>query len=69
MMHGPIDVCNKHANVFVSVCARCSTQRLICNDDRKYSIISSHSAIFTKQQGGESGAEGERWERGGVAVG
>ena len=57
------------ANVFVSVCARGSTPRLIHNDDRKYSIISSHSVIFTKQQGGETGAGGERDGReGGVAV-
>lgn len=57
-----------HVCAFVSVCTCGSMQRLIHNDDRKYSIMSSHSVIFTKQQGGESAAEGKRWERGGVAV-
>lgn len=55
-------------NVFASVCACGSMQRLIHNDDRKYSIISSHSVVFTKQQGGKTGAGGKRRERGGVAV-
>lgn len=55
------------ANAFVSVCACGSAQRLIHNDDRKYSIISSHSVIFTKQQqGGERERKGlgKRWKRG-----
>lgn len=46
--------------MFVSVCACGSTSRLIHNDDRKYSIISSHSVISTKQQGGEREAGGKR---------
>lgn len=60
MMHGPLCV---RLCTFIAVCACRSMQRLIHNDDRKYSIISSHSVIFTKQQGGERGAGGERWER------
>lgn len=69
MMHGPLGVCVcMRVYVFVLVCACGSTQRLIHNDDRKYSIISSHSVIFTKQQGGERGAGGKRWERGREAV-
>lgn len=55
MMHGPL----MHVCVFVSVCACGSMQRLIHNDDRKYSIISSYSVIFTKQQGGERGVGGK----------
>lgn len=50
---GPSVCARKRAYVFVSVCACGSVQRLIHNDDRKYSIISSHSVIFTKQRGGE----------------
>lgn len=60
--------CAHRLYVCVAVCACGSTQRLIHNNDRKYSIISSHSVIFPKQQGGERRADRTGWERGGLAI-
>lgn len=56
-------------SLFVRVCAPGSVHRLIHNDDGKYSIISSHSVIFTQQQGEKRASERGGAGRGGAEWG